>query len=170
MTDERNKEKDDGRTDWTPEELATRLFALVVNMSESASGGAAQVRVKKGKVAAMFNIEIERTPYFFKDRERRVNVNGNRKKIFHVVRAHHRRGAPVRISTRGEREFMWRGYEVTITVPGLHHNRLQEWTGGAYEHDDEELRAQEAIFAADAGQLIANAMEGKPNGKGRADG
>ena len=84
----------------------------------------------------MFNIEMTRTPYFFKNRSKTVSVNGSTRKIFHITRAHKRIGAGgretfVKSHFRGERKFMWKGYDVQITMPGLHHKPIQEFSAPA---------------------------------------
>lgn len=101
--------------------MLQHVFAIGATAFEHAQLGMAQVRVGKGALTAVFNIEIKRTAYFFRDREA-VVIDGKTKRIFHIVRPHDRIGArSVRFHFRGLREFVWHGYQVSISVPGLHH-------------------------------------------------
>lgn len=57
---------------------------------------------------------------------------GVRKRIFHFVRPHVRSdGVAVKAHFRGEREFNWAGYKITITVPGRDHFIVDEFNVGA---------------------------------------
>lgn len=60
--------------------------------------------------------------YYFRDRE--IDDGGKRKAIFHWVRAHHRNTgtkiASVKTHFRGNREFVWGDYNVSIRVPQKH--------------------------------------------------
>lgn len=105
----------------TIEEYATAIFIWVAGIVDNA-GADTHVRVSKGNLDALFCIPIERTPYFFKDRQLVVNHNGRRKKIFHIVRAHTRKsGKLIKTHFRGMRKFEWNGYRITISMPGFHH-------------------------------------------------
>lgn len=122
-----------------PAEYAAGLFRLIVGAVEHAATGV-QVRARKGNIAAIFNVDMLRTPYFFKDRDKTVTENGRTKRIFHITRAHRRITAGGAVSFvkshfRGERRFAWNGYAVTITMPGLHHSIWQRFTARAYDDD-----------------------------------
>jgi hypothetical protein len=122
------------------EAFATHLFTFVAHEYEMANSGT-QVSVRKGDLQAVFAITIERTPYFFKDRDLVVNENGRRRRIFHIVRPHERivgnRSIMINMHFRGTRVFMWNGYRINITVPGLHHFALPTFNIGAVEDDEE---------------------------------
>lgn len=122
------------------EAFATHLFTFVAHEYEMANSGT-QVSVRKGDLQAVFAITIERTPYFFKDRDLVVNENGRRRRIFHIVRPHERivgnRSIMINMHFRGTRVFMWNGYRINITVPGLHHFALPQFNVGAIEDDEE---------------------------------
>jgi hypothetical protein len=110
------------------DEFMTELFAIVANNFERANTSMIRVSAERGSIAATFGVNIKRTPYFFKDREVLVNHNGNRKRIFHIVRPHIRKsGAAVHMHFRGMREFKWNDYNILITVPGLHHASIPEF-------------------------------------------
>ena len=117
--------------DITVEDYARLIFCLGVNTCY-ASGDGFQVRVRKDNLVARFNIAMLRTPYFFKERDKTVTVNGLTKPIFHIVRAHRRITAGgheryVRSHFRGERRFSWKGYHVSVSMPGWHHPRVEEF-------------------------------------------
>ena len=96
-----------------------------------------RIRAQKGSIPCIFSVDLLRTPYFFKDRDTKVNVNGVKKRIFHIVRTHKRKfknGREIFVKShfRGLRHFRWNDYNVTITMPGFHHRSLQEF--GAAGH------------------------------------
>lgn len=78
------------------------------------------VGVRKGGKRMTFSIAPEHTAAYFADREKTVTVGGKSKKIIHFVRQHERiNGSTVREHVRGERHFVWRGYECAVTAPKL---------------------------------------------------
>jgi hypothetical protein len=94
-----------------------------------------RVEASKGAEIAVFGVDITRTPYFFKDRDK---VEGRR--IFHIVRTHQRVRAdgtvrPIKTHFRGLRYFRWNGYDIKITVPGWHHKDITSFAAGLL--DDE---------------------------------
>lgn len=124
MFKEANERGADG-VEPTIEKYADFLFRIIAGAIENSQGGF-QVRVRDQRIAAIFNIDMLRTPYFFKGRDKTINENGNSKRIFHIVGAHARRLAGgrtkyIKTHFRGERRFTWNGYRVTVSVPGLHH-------------------------------------------------
>lgn len=88
----------------------------------AASLGGITVSIKKGKQAARFGLPVTALKDFFVDRD----AGGERKKqIMHLRLGHDRTLADGRVvlvgeHLRGERFFTWRGYEVSIGVPGIH--------------------------------------------------
>jgi hypothetical protein len=128
-----------GRRFESAQEIAEFMFVWLVQSYEQASADI-RVRVSDGSNVAAFCVDMVRTPYFFRDRDVSINVNGTRKKIFHVVRVHERRlrngvSTFVRSHFRGERSFRWNGYQVLITMPGLHHRDLLDFDVGSYDQD-----------------------------------
>lgn len=114
------------------------LFVMTANSYVAASASVTKVRATKGRITAAFGVNIERTPYFFADREATTRDRAGRKtKIFHIVRAHSRtvngRDQWVRTHFRGEREFQWNGYRIEISVPGWHHKDLSTFVAGAID-------------------------------------
>ena len=104
---------------YTHEEMANFLFWSTVNFSRHTDNGLT-VRVNNGDSTVAFAVDMERTPYFFADRDKTVNENGSTKRIFHIVRTHQRsNGTWVKSHFRGLRKFNWNGYHVSIGLNGL---------------------------------------------------
>jgi hypothetical protein len=96
-----------------------------------------RIRVSKNNLVGAFSVDMLRLPYFFKDRDH-VIVNNKKKRIFHIVRTHRRvlsegRETNVKCHFRGLRKFSWNGYNINITVPGLHHNDPLDMPFGAID-------------------------------------
>ena len=102
-------------------DIAATYFCMVANAMTAAYGGM-QVMATKKQNSCVFNIDMLRTPYFFKDREAVIDINGKTKKIFHIVKSHKRKldlNKEVFIKThfRGLRQFVWKGYDIVIKNP-----------------------------------------------------
>ncbi len=77
--------------------------------------------VTKAGAKATFLVPHHRWKDFFKDRLDVLASDGKRARIFHAVTAHTRsNGSNVRTYYKGSRHFCWRGYEVSIVIPGKH--------------------------------------------------
>ena len=145
----------------TPEEAAHNIFMIAASYTDGARAGI-QVRAKKNGVTACFCIDMLRTPYFFADRDKTVNENGQTKRIFHIVRTHRRalrNGTTqnVRSHFRGLRNFDWFGYRVSITVPGLHHKDIR--VGGPALVDLDEGEDMKGYVTSDrAGKMVDQRM------------
>jgi len=134
---------EDVLTDWAsehkldPYNYFAQQFTLVGNAYELANMAMLRVVCRKGKVAAIFGVNVKRSAYFFKDREP-VIVDGKKKRIFHIVGAHERHVASgdtvVRMHFRGLRSFVWNGYQIDITVPGIQGD-LTTFNVGAIDED-----------------------------------
>lgn len=113
-----------GFTDWakehnsTPEKWIRWAFSLCAYLHETAAMNMINITAEKGGVVGCFAIDVRRSAYFFKDREK------TGKRIFHAVVAHERirnnKVSNVRFHFRGLRHFMWNGYQIAITIPGRH--------------------------------------------------
>lgn len=114
------------------------MFCDVAMMYEHSNLSMIRVSVHKGDLAATFNVDARRMPYFFQDRDSQLTVAGAKKRIFHIVKPHSRETAKgtsnVKMHFRGLREFEWAGYRVSVTVPGLDHFMLPDFNVGM---DDE---------------------------------
>lgn len=116
------------------------IFIESANRYAAAANGMVQVKARKGGITATFNVDIIRTPYFFRDRGVTVGEEGKKKPVFHIVKTHLRaigpgRQVPVRTHFRGERSFAWNGYQISISVPGWHHLSLAELDLGLVEEE-----------------------------------
>ena len=112
------------------------IFIETANAQIAAANSMIKVKAYKGRLAAIFSVNVLRTPYFFKDRDLCVNVRGKKKKIFHIVRTHVRKtGSVVRTHFRGMREFNWNGYKIRITVPGWHHVNTHDLDIGSTDEE-----------------------------------
>ena len=129
------------------EGVASWWFNIISHLAMSSESGLT-VRVKKRKSVISFAIDMERTPYFFSDREKVVTSKGQTKKIFHIVRGHMRKmsdGAEKHIKShfRGLRKFVWNEYDVSISLTGKHHSSIFSFTGEielAANEDEQEAR------------------------------
>jgi|TARA_R110000751_G_scaffold306889_1_gene426503 hypothetical protein len=129
----------ENKPDKTSQEIGQFLFCLITQNTEQALADML-VRATKNGTTAAFAINMLRTPYFFKDRDRVVNVDGKTRKIIHIVRAHERvvaagKSVFVKSHFRGLRRFIWNGYDVSVSMPGLHHVGLDLFTGAGEQHD-----------------------------------
>ncbi len=83
------------------------------------------VIVSTGQKRISFGVPIEQCPSFFKDRGITIeNKKGRRTPVIHWVKAHTKqyanRTVNTRVHLRGERRFQWKGYQVSVVIPGLH--------------------------------------------------
>lgn len=142
-----------------PHEFASFTFRLATNLYANAANDV-RVRVQKGNVVAVFSIDMLRTPYFFADRDVTLNNRGSKRRIFHIVRVHGRKLKDgketfVRTHFRGERKFSWNGYNINITIPGLHHRLPLEADIGLHEIDSAEaVRDKDYIGVGAASRVI----------------
>lgn len=119
----------------TIEEWACSTLRLIANFAQAAEF-AVRISVEDAhEHRAVFALDWKRTSYFFKDRDVILTPKGKSARIFHIVRPHMRKGAggqetAVHMHFRGLRRFKWGNYNVHITVPGLHHMPLVEFTVG----------------------------------------
>jgi len=145
------------------QEMACFVFSTLADYWEQSQGGI-RVTAKKGKVAAMFGVNLLRTPYFFSEREPVYSEEGHKKKIFHIVRTHERqtktKNIYVKSHFRGLRDFIWNGYRVHLSMPETHHRDLLDFTLGAAIIDDDELPAQKYATSAQLGNLMAADING----------
>jgi hypothetical protein len=139
-------------------QIAQRIFTQTINLSEKTDYGLL-VRARKGGVCAAFAIDMLRTPYFFKDRQKTVNVRGRTKRIFHIVRTHQRKsGSIVKTHFRGLRRFTWAGHDVTVSMPGLHHASALDFTVAGYDSQDERVNDEDFLTMDDVGRVMDRHM------------
>lgn len=144
-------------------EHASSVFWLCYNAFHSASADV-YVRVSKQRIRAMFCVDMLRLPYFFTDRDYEANEAGTRKRIFHIVRTHARQLASgqtkyVKSHFRGQRKFVWNGYNVTISVPGKHHIDLKDFDIPGLHEDDLPKDKGDWVGMDEVADGIAKSME-----------
>lgn len=145
------------------DEYFARMFALLVNMVLRTEQDM-NVRVKNDGKVASFAINMLRTPYFFADREKTVNENGNTERILHIVKPHTRtnqRGETklIKAHWRGLRRFTWNGYDVSIGMPGAHFRPLMEYSAEAWLPEDlKRERNSDGIDGAKVAAIIDRAV------------
>lgn len=143
----------------TPSEAISELFRFMLSFAEYAPDGI-QVQARKGPAKCVFNVAMDRTAYFFKDRQKSVNERGNTKPIFHVVKAHERNLANgktvgVKMSFRGEKIFTWKGYSIKVSAPGYEHRELREFDVSAKVYGPDETLPANLIDWKDAATVAA---------------
>lgn len=124
-----------------------KIFVDAVSVYEHSNFSMIRIEARKDDMVAVFSVNVRRMAYFFKDRDYVLTANGGRKSVFHMVRAHDRHTkhgvVHVKFHFRGEHEFTWAGYQISVTVPGRDHFMLPEMDVGFHdefwrEEDDEE--------------------------------
>jgi hypothetical protein len=111
---------------------------------------------------AVFSVSPERFAYFFRDRDTVLDHRGRRARIFHWVKPFQRQdGALVKGHFRGLRKFKWGPYSVAITVPGLHHMLLSEYTPGSADIDAVPPdQRDDMIYTEQIGRALARHIAG----------
>jgi hypothetical protein len=108
----------------------SHLFCETVSVYDRTNYSMVRIAASKGNKTAVFGVDISRMGYFFQDRDIKLTTAGSRKRVFHIVRPHKRTTKKgdhyVKLHFRGEREFDWAGYKISITVPGLDHFMMPE--------------------------------------------
>jgi len=121
------------------------------------------VRASLGREVAAFGINLKRAPKFFADRGTELAADGKRKRIFHSVSSHSRRISEDRTLTvkshyRGVRHFDWKGYGITIVMPGA--LNLTTFNAPAVEMDDADVMVpQEWLPSSEVGRRIQEVLE-----------
>ncbi len=142
---------DDWRT-WSQSRNAEEIvkhFTLIYNMTMWREYGVNIVAKKDGSKAT-FIVPEHRWKDFFKDRFDVKAVDGRRKRIFHAVTAHSRsNGSNVRTHYKGSRHFFWRGYEISIVMPGKHGAAQASLNISAHNFGPEEVVPRKSIALED---------------------
>jgi len=146
--------------------VASSFCALVNAASKVEYGVRVNITNKHGEAAALA-IDPRRCSYFFQDRgDTSINASGRPGRIFHVVKPHERilpdgRKINIGMHFRGMRRFTWGPYSVHITMPGLHHMPITEFTPGViYKENEPETR--DMIYASEIGSMLAKHIDGMP--------
>jgi hypothetical protein len=135
------------------------LFVMVTRLYENCLHSMLRVEVHKNDLTAVFGLDERRTAYFFQDRDYQLNKHGQRKRIFHSVKAHFRHGVAVPFHFRGEREFDWAGYRVKITIPGRDFLHLNDFDVGVVdEYWIDKKEQKEFIYQPEFAKIITGWM------------
>jgi hypothetical protein len=145
----------------TPESYARNTFCLVANFAFNSSDGF-KIMCTKERVTGSFNIDLKRTPYFFKDRVKVKNDKGSTKKIFHSVEEHTRKTEKgetiVKSHFRGLRKFHWGGYNVAVVHPRMGLD-LNKFNIGSEVVDEDGLIKKAYLEPAAIGDQLKNLIE-----------
>lgn len=129
---------------------AQRCFSAILAFMASAMSGV-HVTIRKNQRSARVGVPIGAVKAFFADRDLRDGQE-RRKPILHLRLSHDRvlhNGQIVTVGEHlsGERQFEWRGYEISIGVPGIHHPLPEAFRSGVYFDDPEaEWLPNEKLF------------------------
>lgn len=147
------------------------IFVEAMHRYEQSQYSMIRIAAKKDDMTAVFSVNVKRMAYFFKDRDYVLTENGTRKPVFHMVRAHERETVTgkhaVKFHFRGEREFTWAGYQISITVPGRDHFMLSEFDIGTVDEywiDKKEMK--DYMMPDQVGKMIVDGIESGLGGKG----
>jgi hypothetical protein len=111
-----------------PHQVVRMSFLAAVAFAASGISGV-NVTIKRGGRSARIGVPITALKGFFSDRD----SEGRRKPILHLIAGHDRHMSDGRIievgeHLRGERQFSWRGYDITVGAPGIHFPAPESWT------------------------------------------
>lgn len=135
------------------------LFCDAAKILENSQLSTLRVAVHKDNMTAVFGIDPRRMSYFFRDRDYKLNANGHRIPVFHIVKPYVRSdGVAVKMQFRGDRDFTWAGYRVTITVPGLDHFLLSELNIGTVDSYWQE-KGKKYLTEPEFGEKLVQYME-----------
>ena len=157
-------ENSEHRVEISPEERGVELFAVIATGYQQAAS-ALRVSASKNGVTAVFGVDLLRTPYFFDERDATYTDSGNKKKIFHIVRTHKRtlktgKETFVKSHFRGERRFMWNGYDVVVSMPGKHHKDLLGCDIGSQIYAEDEELPGGHISEKKMAKILSNHLQG----------
>jgi hypothetical protein len=118
------------------------------------------VIVKKNGERVTFGVDNDKTPYYFKDRDKTIRTpTGQAKKIVHYVKEHERQYADktttIKEHIRGLQEFEWTGYQCKVVSPKLESQTSATFT---FASDDEE-KIENIVYLSKVGKLLADAEE-----------
>jgi hypothetical protein len=113
-------------------------FSAVRALSMGALDGV-EVSFRRNGMTARVGVPLQQVAEFFRNRDL-VEEGGRRRKIFHTVAPHDRhladgRTVAVGEQFRGIRRFSWNGYEVLISIPGVHHPAVEGLSADGYEEE-----------------------------------
>jgi hypothetical protein len=147
----------------TVEWFLTDLFCQAMDSFVNANSSMVRIAASKEGMTAVFGVDVERLPYFFRDRDRIAGPDGRARRMFHYVKPHMRDGSIVPAHFRGDPCFKWGAYDIRITAPGYHHGSLLEFEAGSYD-TLEAPRGKRMISEGKLGRILKEYVEGKRHG------
>jgi hypothetical protein len=140
------------------DEYGTWLLCFIANSAIAQELGVRIAVTDAQGLTASFSVDTKRMAYFFKDRDVVLTERGKTARIFHVVRPHERtlksgKVTYLKMGFRGLRRFTWAGYQVHVTVPGLHHTPLFEFDGGMFDNQTAQALGLDMGASLDLEQL-----------------
>jgi len=119
------------------------------------------VIVKKNGERVTFGVDNDKTPYYFKDRDKTIRTpTGQAKKIVHYVKEHERQYADktttIKEHIRGLQEFEWTGYHCKVVSPKLDSKTTATFVDPSV---DEEEKVENIVYLSKVGKLLADAEE-----------
>ena len=122
-----------------PHHFARLWFNIAVAFTASGLAGVT-VTIRQGKRTARVGVPVANLRSFFADRDP-ASEGARRKAIMHFRHGHDRYMPDGRIIAvgehlSGERHFFWRGYDVTVGVPGVHFPVPEVSNGYVYVEND----------------------------------
>jgi hypothetical protein len=155
----------------TTERFLVDLFCQSMDAYVNANASMVRIAVLKDDLTAVFGVDVERLPYFFRDRDRVVGLDGKLKRIFHYVRPHTRSdGSIVGSHFRGCPDFKLGPYEVRISVPGYDHASLLDLEIGHYDFvpgSSEPLPSSKVLTSGRMAQILKEYLDGTRHGNWR---
>ena len=150
-----------------PHAFVREWFNIAVAFTASALSGVT-VTIRQGKRAARIGVPVSNLKAFFTDRD--VGNGERRKAILHFRPGHDRHMADGRIIAvgehlSGERHFTWRGYEVTVGVPGIHFPSPEGFDGPIYIDGDPEnplppeAKKEKLMDTSQVGDIMRNFIQ-----------
>lgn len=117
------------------------------------------VQTKKNDLRMNFCVDTRDTKHYFKDREYATTLSGNRKKIIHFVEEHTRLTpngeVVVREHIRGERKFVWNGYQCNVKAPKFNNvTDMQKFDVGSFEGDEADSLINKSMDMEDLAREI----------------
>lgn len=145
------------------DQVIKESFCLAANFWELAQFKEVEVRAVKGSLAARFNITGTDTARLFQDRQR---IENKKTRIFHAVRPYVKKnGKSVKLHFKGERNFNWNGYEISIYVPGKDFAAyLPEFEAAAIPEEEFDASDRDGLDSKKLGEFIVkNTVGNVPN-------
>ena len=120
------------------------------------------VVVKKNGERVTFGVDNDKTPYYFKDRDKTIRTpTGQAKKIVHYVKEHERKYADkttlIKEHIRGLQEFEWAGYHCKVVSPKLDNKTTATFVDPSVSEEEEKV--ENIVYLSKVGKLLADAEE-----------